>query len=681
MGQISMFGPAENISPENIRFLNVIQDGKIVEISVKGLFNPIEYDELLAVTYVSSPVFFSKVVKDFKKVQFVLGIPDSDFLNRFAARLNMIFNIEKRLEWWNKLNPVVKEKIQDDSFSVRFCGLSMSIHSKIYLLRNTENGNTRVAIGSANLTETAFKDKKQFEELIIFDNSPLYKIYLDRFNEIYAQTVDYIPETCRKKSPKEIVYTGDAEILASVLMEVVEKDKARIVLTEEQMADLKSLPAEIVYQKEEVDRTKSVIELVTRKKNNTFIPKSNAELKKIFTNIKTQVCRVSKDNQSDTRPFYKYVPGQNSILVCDRENPDIYKSYSQPATSESIKKSLTIIDKFIEAYRLFTIRPTLANQSKVFEIILYSFMSPFLWKIREDYVLQKGRESVRADIPIFLFIAGRAKSGKSTALEFIGMLTGAFAPFYVPYKNVEKTLLDCFYTENLCPRLVDEIHPSFFRSTALTKGEALIKHLSNDLSGQHPALIGTTNAQDFSVPSQIHRRVYYIQIDKTFDLNKFRGECNEYFTQVISEIDDSLFKDFLYRVTQRLEGDFYNPRDFLSLAREIFENYYSECGMDLPEWFPRKLFNDLDERGKNIWRELYNRYGKEAFRERNDGIIFVDTSVVFSSEINKKNLLNYLDTSTIKEDSQILCLNAAEFYDFIGLDQKGLLYKLKRIFK
>ena len=67
--------------------------------------------------------------------------------------------------------------------------------SKFYLLYSSETGENRVIFGSANLTNTAFNNAiRQYEDIMVFDNSSYYELYKKRFDSIYAATEDYVPQ-------------------------------------------------------------------------------------------------------------------------------------------------------------------------------------------------------------------------------------------------------------------------------------------------------------------------------------------------------------------------------------------------------------------------------------------------------------------------------------------------------
>lgn len=681
MGQIGQQSFFDLESTDTTRYLHIIKDGQVVDLGLSEIFPTEVYDELVAVSYVSSARFFSKVVKGFVSVQFVLGIPDAEFLNNFARNIQKFIDIRQRITFWNELEESIKEEIQQKRITLRFTTFGtppISIHSKIYLLRNQKTDKYRVIIGSANFTQKAFASKNQFEELMIFDDNPeLYQIYFERFKKIYANTSDYIPEEClRKKDLKQAVYADDPEVLKKVLLEELEKKRTTIFISKEVMEEIEAAPIEITYHQELADVTLQIVKSVTKSTKTGGYTLAN-NLRKKATAIKTFISRTSKHSfDNDGRVLLQYDRREKRLFVGNKENSELHP-LSQLASPQEIQQSLMVINRFIEAYKEFAIHPKLANQARVFEAILYAFCSPFIWKMREDYVQQEGRESVRAIFRPFLIIAGRARSGKTTALEFISILLGHHGKRYFSYREIEKSgiLLDYFESSNVYPILVDEIFTNFFTSKDQRKGEALIKHVSNAVKDTHPVLIATTNQTNFSINGQVLRRVYYIEINNVFDDSKTH-ESNRYLGDILASANNSLFKDFTARMSELIaDGEkFYEVDDMLYTARQIFKTYYKEAYLDLPEWFSETTFMDYaprllgSERGRRLWQNTFKAY-REAFTEQTEETLFVDTSQFCENSKNRKIYINYLGLGVVREDNVILVLGKNEFYEFIQYDE------------
>lgn len=690
VGQLSLFEEKDTSSSVNVTYLNIVKDNKPTSMSIQQLFDPNVYEEIKAVSFVASPNFFFSTVRDFKKVTLIFGIEDSEVSNSFATGLAPLLDIEKRIEFFSSLPQNIQEHLRTENFSIRYSKQGNAIHSKIYLLRGSDEN--RVIIGSANFTQTAFNNKKQFEEIIVFDNSPLFEVYEKRFEEIYSQTVDYIPESIKKKKDTEKVWLADPEVFKEILLDEVVNDRIVVQLSEEEMEEIKLAPDKVEVERENAVKYKQIIEVMTKKNKKTnryeMIPVGTLKQKSVA--IKTVYSKTNKKSiDLDNRFTLEYHDGNDMLLTKKSNNPDENEliPFSKPIEDvEKMKESLNRINKFVDAYELFTARTDVKNQSRIFEIIVYSFMSFYIWKMRDHYAFEEGRDSVRRHFPPFLIIAGRSMSGKTTALEFVGMLLGNTTP-YLPYEEVKqsKIIYDFFHSSNVNPILIDEIEPKFFTSTASDKGERLIKYISNEKKGHHPVLIGTTNATGFDVTAQTSMRIYYLQIDNTFK-KEVMAESSKYLSEIMNNIDSSLFQDFSYRMGQLIHDgmEFYQTDDFLAVARRIFKDYYQECEMELPKWFPEAKFNDYDERGKFIWRQLYQSH-KDAFDIREDNSILIKMEEMGNKTYkDRTNKINFLPADCIIEDSPVLVVNKKLFFNFIEFDDtkdQSFLTKIKKVFK
>lgn len=690
--QLSLFEKSTNEENIDITFLNIIKDNEVVQMSIKELFDTSLYSELKAVSFVASPKFFFSTTKDFKKITLILGIEDGSVANSFTTGIAPLFDVSERINIFNSLSDEVKENIRSNNYSIRYPHQGNPIHSKIYLLQGAEA--TRVIVGSANFTETAFNNRKQFEEILVFDNSPLYEIYENRFKDIYNQTVDYIPEMIKKQYETEKVWVADPEYMKDILIDDLIRQKVVVQLSEEEMEEIKLQPDKIEVEKEDATQFKQIIEVITKKdkKTNTFTLLPTASLKQKSVAIKSILSRTSKKSEELDHRFQLIYNNGTNMLLTTNKSEDVNNSenelipFSKMITDKDIlKENLILINSFVEAYELFTARTDVKNQSRIFEIILYAFMSTYIWYMRDHYASEEGRESVRRHFPPFLIIAGRSMSGKTSALEFIGMLLGNTNPYFA-YEQVKDSsvIWDYFHSTNVNPLLIDEIEPKFFTSTAAKKGERLIKYISNEIKGHHPVMIGTTNATGFDVTAQTSMRIYYLQIDNTFQ-KEAMAESSRYLSEIMSKINSSLFQDFTYRMGKRIQdgSEFYRTDDFLAIGREVFIEYYKEYEMEVPKWFPMKRFNDYDERGKFIWRELYRSH-KQAFDIREDNTILIKIEE-FGDRTNRDraNKINFLPPECIIEDSPVLVINKELFFNFIEMsekEEKTFLGRIKSFF-
>lgn len=662
--QINLFATDEE---QAARYLHVVHNGVVKDSTPKELFDAIRFSRLRVVSFVASPKFVFTMTKEFDEVHLVFGIEDGHVAGAFTAGLQSIVAIDERIQLVQNLPETIQERIKTEKYQIRYSKRNDPIHSKIYLLDGKED--TRVMIGSANFTEQAFTERKQYEELIVMDNDPLFDIYQSRFNEIYSETVDFVPEAFKRTLLGEKINIADSEQLTEVLKEEIYSGKFAAEFTQAQMEELNEAAQKTHSQKETVEQVKQIIEIVTRldKKTGNRILLPKAQLDKKTQSIKSKLSRLNKKTEEvDTRGFVEY--NESNHMLYKKSDEETMFLFSNRATPEEIKNQLLLIHQFIDAYNTFTIQSSNKTQMRIFEAILYTFMSSHMWKVRDHFVLEEGRGSVRRNIPLFLVLAGRTSSGKTSALEFLNLLIGN-SNSYLSYEQISKKnmIVDLFYTSNVSPVVVDEVDSKFFTSTAADKGERLIKDVTNNLEGKHPVFICTTNTTNFEATAQVVSRIYYLQIDNTFDKQK-QAASSKLLGDTMSKVNSTLYQDFTLRISERIQHDeeFYSPDDYLKVAREIFREYHAECNIEIPKWFSEHRFDDYNERGKKIWRELFIS-NRDAFDVRNDNTIYVRTEVLGKkTKREREEINNYLPTESILEDNTVLILDKKIFMDFIG---------------
>lgn len=649
------------------RYLHVVKDNEVKDMALEELFDETKFTRIRAVSFVASPKFFFKMTKGFEEIQLILGIEDGHVAGSFITGLQALLAIDERINLFQSLPEEVQERIRAERYQVRYSKKNDPIHSKIYLLDGKDE--TRVMLGSANFTEQAFSQRKQYEELLVFDNSPLFDLYEQRFNEIYEETVDFVPEKYKHNFIGEPINVADPDQLFDALMEEVTSGKVLTEFTEAQIDELTEASQQANSNTEQIESVKQLIEVITKKDrktgNHIIIPPAQLDKKNIT--IKSKLSRLNKrTEEADTRGFIEYNDSNHLLYKkADEENMFLF---SKRASKEEMRKQLKLIHAFIDAYRIYTVQSSTDTQTRIFEAILYAFMSAHIWKIRDHYVLEEGRESVRRNIPLFLVLAGRTSSGKTSALEFINLMLGN-TQSYLSYEQIskKKMIVDLFYTSNVSPILVDEVDSKFFTSTAQDKGERLIKDVTNNLDSKHPVFICTTNTTNFDATAQVISRIYYLQIDNTFDKQK-QAESSKFLGDIMSEVNSTLYQDFTERLSDRIKHHevFYTAEDYLFIAREIFKEYHTECELELPKWFSTQKFDDYNERGKKIWRELFIS-NKEAFNVRNDNTVYVRSEVLGKrTKREREEIINYLPPESILEDNTVLILNKEIFMSFIN---------------
>lgn len=679
---------------DKVNFLQVLHNDEPVEFNFDRIFDYNLFDEISIVTFVSSPRFFFEKVKPFKKVTLILGIEDNDSISRFYL------DPVAQNEFYKDADDETISNIKDGNLQIFFSPLNTSIHTKLYLLKNSTTGAARVILGSANFTENALAGKRQFEEILVYDdsyNGALTRFYEERFSYILSICVDFVPERLKKKLKDGTSFVNinlGEEDYIDAIKDNVKRINQTISVTEETARELDILKKGLHDQEERIEkglesvnRTKTIFEAVSKNKNGvTAIITPSEVARKKDTIISRTFTKEVKKEFSDKRVSLQYVPGSESIFRQDKASGHSV-DYAVKADVELIKEKLILLGKFISAYDKFTINNVSETKLRIFETVLYSFVSPYIWKMREEYARLDNKDEARAAVPVFLLIAGLSQSGKTHLIKFISKIIGNGGQYYhytrqsklSSLDHISPQIIDNFlYEENLTPVFVDEITKEYFSSQSSASsnymGEDYVKKIANTREGKFPAVLATSNT-DFSANAQVMRRIYYIQLNNPFDPER-KSETAKYFNDIYETFGTELFQDFQYRIAQKFkEGLTFDQEDFLSIGRSVFLDYFNETSLQIPQWFSTGRIDDYYLRGKQLWQRMY-RMKKKGFKEdRSGNEITIDDDIVFGSKLSvnreKRECLQYLYAGIVKEDKGLVVLNRKKFFAFIDL-KKGL---------
>ncbi|WP_297209662.1 MULTISPECIES: phospholipase D family protein [Thermodesulfovibrio] len=656
-------------------YVHVLYNDKPFRAEPLALFENENFTQLRVVTYVSSPDFFFERVKKFKKVIAILGEEET-------AREFYTFNplCEERFIHSAEADQEVLEALASGRIELRYMKAGERIHSKIYILSD-EAGNLRVMVGSANFTNAAFCNNRQYEEIVAYDSSynPVFcKTYLNRFEEIYQNSIDFLSEKSKKKL-KNLILKADSILLFTPddrAEGIVEKVQRQI----QSGADASSLIVEVMDEKErlerktmEIERIEKIVEHVTKKTKNGYSFEPKQKLITLKEKLKEIVSFSHKRTQEiiDKRNFLALNPATGEFFIKENEKA---VSYTINLSEDELRINLSKLMNFVNSYWEFAVYKDKEVLKRVFEAILFAFTSPFIYLIRKSVKKHRGDEKL-AEIPIVLILGGLANTGKTKLLLFINKLLGNNYEVF-NYKDIyiktQRILYDIFSSSNIFPILVDEIYDNFFRG----EGERLIKTLTNTLVEPHPCLIGTSNV-GFSAESQVIRRIYYLHFASPFSEDKtIKAKAEKYFEEKVGKVDDSLFRYFLSEFVKRINDDkFYRIEDPLFLSREIFNEMFEKAGFERPDFISQSPCGDYYKIGSQEWQALFLTRRKDFKEMKDEGekYFVVDLKSIYESK-DAETLKNKLPPSVVKSSGTPLILHKERFLQFIGHKQ-GLFGK------
>lgn len=165
---LSLFGKIteekrEIVNLEKEKTLFITLDDERRDLKIEEIFDVSKYNKIKAVTYSVDESFLNNYFSGFSEVELIIGIPDSKVQARGYNAVKNILNFnnqiskEEQINFFEKLSRKNQNHIMERKWKLKV-PFKVSIHSKFYLLEG-ENGETRLIVGSANLSSQAFSDK------------------------------------------------------------------------------------------------------------------------------------------------------------------------------------------------------------------------------------------------------------------------------------------------------------------------------------------------------------------------------------------------------------------------------------------------------------------------------------------------------------------------------------------
>ena len=671
-------------------YLNVIYNDE--NIDDFDLFSQGNFNEIWACTYASSFKFLFEKLQNFDKAKIIIGEEDN-------ARMFYNFSAELPLKFIDEVSDFydIAEKISQNKIEFRYANIYKPIHSKIYLLFGSDKNIT--AMGSANFSDTAFSNTRQFEELVIYDsdyNPKMFEIFKNRFSELFENASTLVTPKVKEEIEKIVekqpinvtLFNPDTkvELLTDMIKNFTEKDMQVDINIQETISEMEIQKINSETETAEIEKKIEILENITQKQKGKIIINVK-KLKDSFNKIKEIIVKIpnSKINLDilNERNYLNYDRALNKMYI--KIDEDNAVEYPRTLNKDELKAQLIKLNKFVETYNMFTIHKNKDYVKNVFEAVLFSFTSVFIYKIRQNIQLNRGYEKI-GEIPIILILGGLANTGKSKLLLTINQMLGNNFKIY-DYKTLDnrnKVILNAmFNSQNIFPILVDEVSSNLFKGS----GEELIKSMTNNLTKPHPCLIGTTNIE-FTAESQIIRRICYIHFDNPLPENKKdKKAAEEYFEKEIGSFNDSLFRHFLFRFIEymNLNEGFYSIEDPLVMSRKIFRDIYQESDMEIPYFISDEPLIDYYKVGSKEWRAIYLSF-REKFKEyKEDKSVFylINLETIYNDNNKINNLKNKLPSSIIKSTGSSIIVYKHKFLEFIGVKDGDnfIINKIKKIFR
>lgn len=696
------------VNDPSLKKIHIVFNGQETPpMKISQLFDARRFNRLTAVTGDVTADFFNRYLSNFIKVELALQTPKAsdaktadEVITKEALANALLAVANKRpAKLFEGLTSSNQANVLSGLFTVEMSPVQ-ALHSRFYLLSNHETHDTRVILGSIDLTADSFdKDRNQFEEVLVFDNDirlfqnlsehfkkdirPVLRPYFtDNLLKAAQAQLDEGAKDLKQAVPENQVVILDNDttdqIAAADMTDIISHDvqkqmDAKIIPTTTTNA-MREVTTARSQTKDDIARDVKQHDTVYNLQKTSVSPRAaKPKIKtreKIYQQVQEALISGMTPQQRQAekkyttflydRPMERNLVRNNSGLYVPNDAGTHPIPFGKLATTSQIRDGLRSIDAVMKGYQKFVVDYTDDYGKRFYEAILYTFTAPFLWEIRQKASLNPEDGN---DVPNFLVLGATAGSGKSTLLRIINQLTWNtdrslidFGTIY-PTETVQRKAKTVEAIEHYMkqgssyPVLLDEIEPYFFQQDQYSRH--LVVDTMNELVNNPHAiapLIGTTNYDSgFTMLRETARRTYYLQIDKVIN-DQLKGEANKYIYNVRQTLDNTLFKDFVMRIANLLEDDETPWRDFntengrldfLSNTRKIFRDYYQMAGMDVPSYFADQICDDFQESSRNSWAKLYVTQAEDfKYREADKSLLF---------DISKLNTFNGFTADSIEK--------------------------------
>ena len=553
-------------------------------------------------------------------------------------------------------------------------------HAKLYLLENTESGETRAVVGSANLSETAFGGR-QSETLVCFDDdAAAWGHYLGMYEAIRDQASDEIP------LPPERITHAEISLVEVPVLDA--NDHSTLVIdsaeTRDEQGDVIhiNVPAQI----ERIEKMKAAIPPVV----SNIIPPSRNGKQSITRELRREIVK----EHSRIRVVQSEEEADHRELSIDREAKTVAlfgEPYSLEPDAEAVRRDAKLLVDFFGNYE-GTFEGGMGVerlQRDYFTLWSWLYFSPFMCDMRT----LAGHDGDVFRFPSFAIVYGKPSCGKSSLIDTL--MTSMFGRAYnVDKREFTKTRLrDIQYAYKRFPAVFDDIGRPAIRN----HGEDVIKDETPPLVTEHPCFVLSMNQELKAFTDQIVKRSLMIYTTTALPSYKesLRHDLHLKIQEVRRNLSTHLYREYLKRVLARLD-ETPSPSDWLEFSSSTLSELIIERLDDNPpKWCEVITWNEYADKRHERVKAQVDHLLRPATRIKKEGrqptgwiledekvIVIEQTDTFGRREFDWENV-----PSTLIDDSASVggrtVLNRRELEEFLGRRLggrgNGLLHRVLRV--
>jgi hypothetical protein len=442
-------------------------------------------------------------------------------------------------------------------------------HAKLYLLDNAQ-GQTRVIIGSANLSERAFSGN-QPETLVKFDGDEKAWLHYNRmFEKIRDAATDEI------KLPEDRITKADIEITETPVMT---DTKATLIIDTPPAEEIEFTAPVQIARVEKV--TAAIAPNIS-----AAVPPIRAGKQRITPEVKRDISRIKLVKSAEE--------ADNRYFSLDRVNRTALLSgqpFSLDYDAEGARTDANLLLNYFKSYEGAFEGNVQRLQRDYFTLMAWLYFSPFMCDMRALALLQ---DSDVIRFPLFAIIFGKSNCGKTSLVDTL--MTSMFGyTRTIPKDGFTASSLRALQQGyKRFPVVFDDIG----RAAFLRHGREMIKNEMQAPVVEHPGFIVSMNAEPQSFPDEIVKRC--LMIYTTTALPPHNEELRQRLQSRIQELRHGLtghfYRRYLVEIMNKLD-ETRLPEDWLSLSSgTIVKNMKEVTHETLPQWCHEVTWLDYAEK-------------------------------------------------------------------------------------
>jgi len=421
-------------------------------------------------------------------------------------------------------------------------------HAKLYLL-SSDDGRTRVIIGSANLSERAFSGN-QLETLVKFDNDEeAWSHYNRMFDQLRDAATDEIP------LPKDRISNAGIEISETPVM----ANKSATLVIDSPSSEETELAAPM-----QISRVEKVIAALGHSIS-AAIPPIRSGKQRITPEVKREISHihlVKSVEEADNRYFSLDRTNGSAILSG--------KPFDLEWNDDAVRTDGELLVKYFTNYEGAFEGSVPRLQRDYFTLMSWLYFSPFICDMRSLALLQ---DSDVIRFPSFAIIFGKSNCGKTSLVDTLMTSMFSYAHTIDKQSFTASRLRGLQQAYKRFPVVFDDIGRTAFNR----HGREIIKDEMQPPVKECPGFILSMNAEPQSFPDEVVKRSMMIYTTTALppQNEELRQRLQGRIQEMRRALTGNLYRRYMVEVMNRLEDERL-PEDWLALSSGVLSSIISD---------------------------------------------------------------------------------------------------------